>query len=375
MIRKPKLMIFGVFVSFNVIPAMSQELEMIKESPFKFNASYIGDVVCNFNGGIKKGTTYLGLANIKVDFNTGIANWWKGGEAFINAGNTHGGEPSNDLIGDFQGVSNIEAGDHSFLYELWYKQRIGKVDITVGQQDLNASFATCENGALFTNSSFGIHSSISDNVSPPIFPLTALGANIQWNISDRYLWEAAIFDGTPGDFENNPYNAKWEWNKDKGFLAITEFQIHKSLLKGKAATYKMGVYYHERNDTLNTQKRDGGFYFVGDQQISADLSVFSQLGLSPKKLNKNNRYFSIGLNYKGIINKRPDDQFGLAVAYAGIDGNAVGSEMAVELTYKVQINKNIYLRPDIQYIINPAGTEEVKLQNDLVGFIRFGVDF
>ena len=367
-------MILGVFISFIANQAMSQELKIIKEYPFKFNASYIGDVVCNFDGGIKSGTTYLGLANIKVDFNTGIVNWWKGGEVFINAGNTHGGEPSNDLIGDFQGVSNIEAGDHSFLYELWYKQSIGKVDVTFGQQDLNASFATCENGALFTNSSFGIHSSISDNVSPPIFPLTALGANIQWNISDRYLWEAAIFDGTPGDFENNPYNAKWEWNKDKGFLAITEFQIHKSLLKGKAATYKMGVYYHGRNDTLNTQKRDGGFYFVGDQQISADLSVFSQLGLSPKKLNKNNRYFSIGLNYKGIINKRPDDQFGLAVAYAGIDGNAAGSEMAVELTYKIQINKNIYLRPDIQYIINPAGTE-VKLQNDLVGFIRFGVDF
>ena len=367
-------MILGVFISFIANQAMSQELKIIKEYPFKFNASYIGDVVCNFDGGIKSGTTYLGLANIKVDFNTGIVNWWKGGEVFINAGNTHGGEPSNDLIGDFQGVSNIEAGDHSFLYELWYKQSIGKVDVTFGQQDLNASFATCENGALFTNSSFGIHSSISDNVSPPIFPLTALGANIQWNISDRYLWEAAIFDGTPGDFENNPYNAKWEWNKDKGFLAITEFQIHKSLFKGKAATYKMGVYYHDRNDTLNTQKRDGGFYFVGDQQISADLSVFSQIGLSPKKLNKNNRYFSIGLNYKGIINKRPDDQFGLAVAYAGIDGNAAGSEMAVELTYKIQINKNIYLRPDIQYIINPAGTE-VKLQNDLVGFIRFGVDF
>ena len=374
MIRKYKLMILGVFISFIANQAMSQELKIIKEYPFKFNASYIGDVVCNFDGGIKSGTTYLGLANIKVDFNTGIVNWWKGGEVFINAGNTHGGEPSNDLIGDFQGVSNIEAGDHSFLYELWYKQSIGKVDVTFGQQDLNASFATCENGALFTNSSFGIHSSISDNVSPPIFPLTALGANIQWNISDRYLWEAAIFDGTPGDFENNPYNAKWEWNKDKGFLAITEFQIHKSLLKGKAATYKIGVYFHEHNDTLNIQKKDGGFYFVGDQQISTKLSVFSQIGLSPRKLNKNNRYFSAGLSYKGIISKRQDDQLGLAVAYAGIDGNSVGSEIAVELTYKVHVNKNIYLRPDIQYILNPAGTD-VKLKNAMVGFIRFGIDF
>ena len=367
-------MILGMIFTTSLQLVKAQTTEPAKESAISFRASYIGDVVSNFSGGIKKGTVYLGLANIKGDFNTETANWWKGGEVFINAGNTHGGEPSNNLIGDFQGVSNIEAGDHSFLYELWYKQSIGKVDVTAGQQDLNASFATCENGALFTNSSFGIHSSISDNVSPPIFPLTALGANVQWKISDTCFWEAAIFDGTPGDFENNPYNAKWEWDKDKGFLAITEFQIHKSLLRGKTGTYKIGVYYHEHNDTLNIQKKDGGFYFVGDQQISTKLSVFSQIGLSPRKLNKNNRYFSAGLSYKGIISKRQDDQLGLAVAYAGIDGNSVGSEIAVELTYKVQVNKNIYLRPDIQYILNPAGTD-VKLKNAMVGFIRFGIDF
>jgi len=367
-------MILGMTLTVALQLAKAQTTENESKPAISFRASYTGDVVSNFSGGIKKGTAYLGLANIKADFNTGTANWWKGGEVFINAGNTHGGEPSENLIGDFQGVSNIEAGNHSFLYELWYKQSIGKVDLTVGQQDLNANFATCENGALFTNSSFGIHSSLSDNVSPPIFPLTALGVNIQWKVSDTYLWEAAIFDGTPGDFENNPYNTKWEWSKDKGFLAITEFQINKSLLKGKAGTYKIGVYYHEHNDTLNIGKRDGGFYFVGDQQINSKLSLFSQIGLSPRKLNKNNRYFSIGINYKGVVNKRPNDQFGLAVAYAGIDGNSIGSEIAVELTYKAQVNKNIYLRPDIQYILNPAGTE-VKLRNALVGFIRFGIDF
>jgi len=367
-------MILGMTLTVGLQLIKAQTTETATEPAISFKASYTGDVVSNFSGGIKKGTVYLGLANIKADFTTGTANWWKGGEVFVNAGNTHGGEPSDNMIGDFQGVSNIEAGNHSFLYELWYKQSIGKVDVTLGQQDLNASFATSENGALFTNSSFGIHSSISDNVSPPIFPLTALGANIQWKISDTYLWEAAIFDGTPGDFENNPYNAKWEWNKDKGFLAITEVQIHKSLLKGKTGTYKIGIYYHEHKDSLNTEKRDGGFYFVGDQQISDKLSVFSQIGLSPRKLNKNNRYFSAGLNYKGFINKRPDDQLGLAVAYAGIDDNSVGSETAVELTYKAQVTKNIYLRPDIQYIINPAGTD-IKLKNALVGFIRFGIDF
>jgi len=96
--------------------AQAQVDSIKKTPPFSFEASYIGDVVSNFSGGIKKGTTYLGLANIKASFNTETANFWKGGKAYLNIGNTHGGEPSTNLIGDFQGVSNIEAGNLTFMY-------------------------------------------------------------------------------------------------------------------------------------------------------------------------------------------------------------------------------------------------------------------
>jgi len=366
-------MILGITFTLNSTIASAQTTEPAKESALNFKASYIGDLVSNFSGGIKTGTVYLGLANIKADFNTKTAGWWKGGEGYINVGNTHGGEPSANLTGDFQGISNIEAGNHSFLYELWYKQNFKKVDVTAGLQDLNTTFATCENGAIFTNSSFGIHSSIADNVSPPIFPLTALGCNMQWAITDTFLWEASIFDGTPNDFDQNPYNTKWDLNIEKGFLAITEVQLNKSLLAGRKGTYKFGVYYHQHIDTLNVEQKNGGIYFVGDQQISNRLSLFSQIGLSPKKMNKNNRYFGVGINCKGPIDKRPDDQLGLAIAYAGIDNNSVGSETAIELTYKFQVDKNVYLRPDLQYIVNPAGTD-VKLENALVGFVRIGID-
>ena len=369
-----KLMITGISISLNASLAISQESTSLKESPVKLNASYIGDVVSNFSGGIKTGTTYLGLANLRVGFNTETANWWKGGKMFVNVGNTHGGEPTATMVGDFQGISNIEAGNLSFMYELWYKQKLGKLEMTVGLQDLNADFASNENGSIFTNSSFGIQSSIADNVATPIFPLTALGANVKWSVSDTFLWEAAIFDGTPDDFEINPYNTEWKLSKNQGFLTVMEFQIKKSLLRGKTGNYKFGVYFHQHNDTIAVEQRNGGFYFVGVQQISNKLFVFSQIGVSPKKMNKNNRYLSVGLNCKGPFDKRPNDQVGIALAYAGIDGNKVGSETALELSYQLVVTKNIYLRPDIQYIINPAGTE-VQLRNALVGFIRFGIDF
>jgi len=368
------LFILLVFVLAGLNKVQAQADSIKKESPFRFEASYIGDVVSNFSGGIKTGTTYLGLANIKAGFNTETANWWKGGESLINIGNTHGGQPSATLVGDFQGISNIEAGNLTFLYELWYKQTLGKFSLTVGLQDLNANFAYSDNGALFTNSSFGIQSSISDNNPTPVFPLTALGANLKYDITADYALLLAVFDGTPDDFENNPYNINWKLNKDQGYLAVTEFQIKKSLLKGRTGTYKIGFYFHEHNDSIDVEQENGGLYCIFDQQITDKISAFSQIGYSPKSKNNHNHFYSVGLNYKGLFNKRPDDLFGVAVAHAGIDRSAVGSETAMELTYRFQLNENIYLRPDIQYIINPAGTD-VKLENALVGFLRFGVQF
>jgi len=356
----------------------AQESTISKASPFHIEGSYIGDFVSNLDGGIKHGSTYLGLANIKAGVNTGDAGWWKGGEFRINAANTHGGTPSSAFVGDFQGVTNIEAGNLTFMYELWYKQTFRDLSLTFGLQDLNSNFAITENGVLFTNSSFGIHPSIADNIPSPIFPLTALGAILQYNYKDKFVWQAAIFDGTPDDFENNPYNTDWKLSRNDGYLAVTEIQIHKSLINGYDGSYKLGAYFHQHCDSSILEQKNGGFYFIGDQMIHKTLyggwSLFSQIGLSPKNKNKNNRYLSLGVNIKGISRKRPNDQAGIAIAYAGFGQTPIRSETAIELTYLIHVCENICIKPDLQYIIRPAGTE-ARLPNALVSSVRINFDF
>ncbi len=370
---------FLIFTStvllFTPFGLQSQTDSLSNQRAFHWNVLYTGDLVSNFDGGIKTGTMYLGLANLKFGLDFEKAGWWNGGKLSVNMANTHGGQPSLALVGDFQGVSNIEAGNLTFLFELWYKQRFGSVIFTLGLQDLNVTFATTENGALFNNSSFGIQSSIADNIPTPIFPLTGLGAMIEWEINKDFSVHTALFDGTPDDFENNPYNINWKLSNDDGYLTVCEIQIHKSLIKDLPGTYKIGGYFHEHNDNTVMEQENGGVYFIADQTIcsqgNSNLSLFSQIGFSPKSKNNHNHYYSLGLNCTGIFG-RLNDIAGLAVAYAGIDNNAVGSETAVELTYQLQLNKYIYLRPDIQYIINPAGTD-LKLKNALVGFLRIGI--
>jgi porin len=366
-------LLFFVFLFGNKSVAQSD-----KNSPFTFQASYVGDLVANMAGGVKTGATYLGLANLKVGLDMEKAHWWKGGTFFVNAGNTHGGQPSETLVGDFQGVSNIEAGNLTFMYELWYRQQFGKFALTAGLQDLNADFAVCDNGALFGNSSFGILSSISDNIPAPIFPLTALGVCFHWNPDSLWTFKASVFDGTPDDFERNPYNTQWRLSRNDGFLTVGEVDLGASVIKGLAGSYKMGAYYRHCNDSIASKSDNYGIYFVGDQEVyrsqAGTVSAFVQIGTSPKKDNDNNYYLGGGVTCAGFIPGRKDDTFGIALAYAHLHRNPVGSETALEVTYRCQVTENISLRPDVQYVLNPTRSD-IKRRNAIVGTLRFGLQF
>lgn len=341
-----------------------------------FNASYVGDIATNIDGGIKQGTVYLGMLNLKASLDLEKAIGWKNAEFFINAGNTHGEEPSANFVGDFQAFTNIEAGDNTYLYELWLKQTYKNFSLSLGLQDLNALFVASTNGGLFINSSFGIHSQLSDNIDAPIFPITALGATLEWQINDDIKWQNAVYDGKPEDFEYNKYNTEWKLNKNDGALFFTELHINKSLINHKSANYKIGGYYHE-HQTPDGSVNNLGFYIIADQEVlkikESMFSLFTQIGFSPKEENNHNYFSSLGVTCKGI-GSWIEDEVGLAVAYASFRNNIVDYETAIELIYKKQLNSYIYIKPDLQYIINPAGTEN-KLNNAFVGTLRFGFDF
>jgi porin len=379
---KHSVILTGLMILAYMVNA--QEKSGSVESPIQFEASYIGDNINNLTGGIKRGSAYLGFANFFISIDMEKAKLWKGGEFHIHAANTHGANPSADLIGDFQVISNIEAGNHSYLQEFWYKQNIGKLELTFGLQDLNVEIANTEGGALYLNSSFGILPSISANLSSPIFPLTALGLTTKLNINEKSSLLIAIYDGNPTEFENNPYNLNWQYNSGDGILAVTEFQqiTEISSLPGK---YKLGIfnYNHISDQVLKEDIPDSlnftitGGYLMVDQKIwqsgNRSSGVFSQAGISPTKYSINNYYLGAGLNYYGLFNKKGEDALGLAIAHVHFNDD-LGSETTVELTYFNQITENIFIQPDIQYIVTPSGKNSL-LENAFTANIRFGFSF
>ena len=349
------LLIAVLFLGIN--KAYSQER-------LNFNAEYAGDFLYNV-GGLENGGGYLGYAKIGMG-----AELWKGASLYVGGGTTHGITPSEMFIGDYQVVNNIEAGNHAFMEHLSLRQYFGKFSVKVGLQDMNENFAAIDAAGEYLNSSFGIHPAISTNMSVAIFPLTGLGAELHYDINDNWHVQVAVYDGEIPSFEdNNPYNLNWRLNKDEGALFIGEGQYIRD-----NGTYQLGAFYH-------TAEKKYGFYVNAEQEVwnneTRSLKPFVQASfangiLATQQLSnlttQNYLHLAAGLNLEGVFSKESLDMAGLAFTSVFLlDKKA---ETAIELFYQYQITDNLLIKPDVQYVVNPAGLD-IPVDNALVGTLRF----
>lgn len=379
------LLLVVCLILINPEEAQSQDTSNVSDTQrfLLTEASYIGDATANFRGGVTAGTAYMGMANLMIDFDLDKAGILKGSKLFLKGANIHGTSLSS-MTGDIQVASNIDAGNHTYLQEFWISKTCGEFELTLGLQDLNAQFAVSEYGGLFVNSSFGILPTISANTTAPIFPLTTIGLTAKWTINRNFTWLVTIHDGKPHDFALNPYNLKWGFHKEDGLLTVTEIQFANNN-ETYRATYKLGLFSEYK---LNTGTDEGtiidtiranhrGIYFYADQRIferaHRTLSIFGQTGYSPGRSAISPFYAGLGVHLQGAFSKTGKDVFGLAAGNIQLNGG-LKSETAIELTYQYTVNNFFFIQPDIQYIINPAGTG-YDLPNSVAGILRFGLLF
>ncbi|HYR32536.1 MAG TPA: carbohydrate porin, partial [Gemmatimonadales bacterium] len=116
--------------------------------PVILTFSYTAELVQNAGGGARPGTTFAGAAGGEVTLLLGRLVGWHGARLFVFALGTHGGAPS-DLVGDVQGVSNLEAPAAVRLEEAWLQQNLldNRLSWLVGRYDLNTEFYRLQSGA------------------------------------------------------------------------------------------------------------------------------------------------------------------------------------------------------------------------------------
>lgn len=117
-----------------------------------------------------------------------------GGTFFLFAQDLHGRGISEDFVGDYQTLSNIDAFRNNMqVSEYWWERSLwdGFLTVRLGKQDANTEFAVVPVAMDFIGSSFGG----PVNIPMPTYPDPALGVTTMFQVSEELSCNVGIYDG------------------------------------------------------------------------------------------------------------------------------------------------------------------------------------
>ena len=375
-----------------------------------FTFSYTNDFLANVQGGIKQGAVAIGVFQPQVDLYTAKLWGWEGGQTHVHGLLTHGPLFSPNYVGNFLGISNLEAGPVGRLYSLWYEQNAfsDRFSIRAGLMSADSQFLQSKTATNFINNGISWPEFLAANLpgGGPAYPLPAPGVRVRIKPAEDWAFQAAVFSGDPsgGNGSNQsgplPTGTVFSFRGRAFVIAEASYLPNQGKdAKGLPGAYRVGAWYHTSTrfgdqrfdntglslaDPLSTgipldRTGNAGVYGVVDQMLyrvpgtdDRGLYGFFRAGGVPNDRNLIDFYADGGLVYQGLIARRPADKIGLAAAYARVGNNARGldadtglfgnvfypvrsGETMIELIYQAQLAPWWLLQPEVQYIVRPAG--------------------
>lgn len=362
--------------SFSAVPASAADAG----AAFSLSAAYTSDSFANLSGGKQRGVRYIGLFEASAESDLTHLGL-DGAAAFVRVQHAHGRSLSDDLVGDAQIVSNIDAPDGLRLFEAWLSLPIAEdTKIWAGLIDLNGIFDVQEVGARFGSSSHGIGPDFSQSGlnGPSIFPTTSAAVVATWQGPTAAL-RVGAFDAVAGD-PDHPSRTVVRFPGDTGLLIVGEGEV----MIAKDAQVQFGAWTYtsrfvpiggEALAELPGKVSSSGAYALAEARVGtlARLAVHAwvRVGVADEDANP------IGLYVGGGM--RVGDEgglWGVGIAHArlGQPARAAGdvpldrAETAIEFTYARQVGDHVTLQPTLHYVFNPGW--EPAIRNALVAGLR-----
>jgi porin len=361
----------------------------LEDHGITFNGNLTEDYSKSLMGGTDDGgDAFRSLLNLNITLDTGKLGAWKDGTFYANFQNQNG-RNGQELIGNIQGVSNIDADGQTALYEIWYQQILldGKLRIKAGKVDATNEFAYVENSAEFLNSSMGYSPTL---VGFPTFPDPATSINVFFTPMDSLTFGAGIYDGSTlhGDPTGPRGPAKFLSSVNDLFL-IGEIDYSWNFSNNRPGRIGVGVWH----DTGSVPKFDRtaqatatGPFFVMDQMLwrknpgvkddDQGLYMYAQYGWADPHISTTEDHGGVGLSDTGLFPSRNADITGIGISWVRLSDDPVAgflhsNETVIETFYKIQATPWLSIKPDLQYIMNPAG----RSRDCLAATIRLMIKF
>ena len=386
--------------------ARAQDVDgQAKQESLSFGLQEQAEVWTNLAGGRRRGVTGNGLLTLNMNADLGALAGLDGWRLYGSVVQIHGRGVAQDLVGNIQTVSGLEATRATKLYNLWVEKKLldGRLDLRIGQEGANDEMMLSQQAQIFLNSSFGYPALMAANLPSggPNFPIAAPMARLNVRFGDALSWSGAIFNGDPAGPGNgdpqirNRYGVAFRLRDAPLIFNELWFRPEGAFAGSLPGLWKVGLW---RNDGDFADQRfdptgaklaitgasgfqhrgNHGFYGVIDQQVwrrpgteDQGLGVWGLAMVSPQDRNLVDLFVEGGLTMKGLLESRPKDTLGLAFAYMRTsksarafyeDGYAAGTglrpiqgyELVGELTYQAILSDKVTLQPSVQYVRNPG---------------------
>ncbi|MEB3796701.1 carbohydrate porin [Acinetobacter sp. IK22] len=384
--------------------------QQLEQQGYKFTASIMSQSATNLDGGYNGSNTFENAAQLSLGANLDLEKiaGWNDTTASLVVTKRDGNALTLERIKDPRSsqLSNVQEiygrGKIWRLSQAWIKKGFADntVQVKLGRmgmsEDFNSSHCEFQNLILCGGQVGKSIGSIWFNS-----PVSTWGANVKYQFAPE--WTIGI-----GAYEVNPDNIKTASNSDgfnldmnnvKGANIPVELTWRPKLaaFNGLQGEYKVGAMYStaEANDVKTAGKVHDGkqsFWINAQQQLTNN-------GQDPKRglyvtfngvVNDKATTFvqstqQLALWYKGPFDSRPNDSIGFGIANYVINDRAKDKQIAtnesrgyysydpialnyipiqddelnIELNYTYQWSPAVMLRPNIQYIHQPAGVKEV----------------
>ncbi|NUF11430.1 carbohydrate porin [Acinetobacter oleivorans] len=386
------------------------ERQQLEQQGYKFTASIMSQAATNLDGGYNDSNTFENAAQLSLGANFDLEKiaGWKDTTASLVVTKRDGNaltlerikDPRSSQLGNAQEIYG--RGKIWRLSQAWVKK--GFVDNTIQakvgrmgmSEDFNSSQCEFQNLLLCGGQLGKSIGSIWYNS-----PVGVWAANVKYQFAPEWTLGVGVYEVNPDNIktESNSDGFNLDMNNVKGATIPVELAWKPKLaaFNGLPGEYKVGALYStaEANDIKTAGKVHDGkqsFWINAQQQLTNN-------GQDPKRglyvsfngvVNDKATTFvqstqQLALWYKGPFDSRPNDSIGFGIANYLVNDRAKDKQIAtnesrgyysydaiasdyipiqddelnVELNYTYQWSPAVMLRPNIQYIHQPAGVKAV----------------
>ncbi|MDQ9035858.1 carbohydrate porin [Acinetobacter seifertii] len=386
------------------------ERQQLEQQGYKFTASIMSQAATNLDGGYNDNNTFENAAQLSLGANFDLEKiaGWKDTTASLVVTKRDGNaltlerikDPRSSQLGNAQEIYG--RGKIWRLSQAWIKKGFADntLQVKVGRmgmsEDFNSSQCEFQNLLLCGGQLGKSIGSIWYNS-----PVGIWGANVKYQFAPEWTFGIGAYEVNPDNIKtaSNSDGFNLDMNNVKGATIPVElaWKPKLALFNGLPGEYKVGALYStaEANDVKTAGKVHDGkqsFWINAQQQLS-------HAGQDPKRglyvtfngvVNDKATTFvqstqQLALWYKGPFDSRPNDSIGFGIANYVVNDRAKDKQIAtnesrgyysydpivsnyipiqddelnIELNYTYQWSPAVMLRPNIQYIHQPAGVKEV----------------